>query len=262
MFEVLAYQVRRRLKGTLAVAAGLGIYALLMVAFFPSFEGASVDFEVYLESLPPAFRNAFGIEALSTIEGFLAVEFYQFAWVILLGIYFAYAAGSLIAGQREDGRIELVLAGPISRERYLVETFGTLLSPVVVLNAVAAGFVLVGTALVDERIALVDLLAVHVLSVPYLLACGAVGLVLSTLLARSATAERLAAGVVFGLFLVDSVATGTDYEVIGTLSPTRYYDPTAVLVRGEYDLAGAAILLAGALALLAVAVLAFRRRDL
>lgn len=262
MFEVLAYEVRRRLKGTLAVAAGLGIYALLMVAFFPSFESASVDFEAYLESLPPAFRNAFGIEALSTIEGFLAVEFYQFAWVLLLGIYFAYAAGSLIAGQREDGRIELVLAGPISRGRYLVETFATVLVQILVFNAVAAAFVLLGTALVDEPIPLVDLLAVHVLSVPYLLACGAVGLVLSTLLSRSATAERLAAGIVFGLFLLDSVATGTDYEAVGAPSPTRYYDPTGVLVRGEYDPAGAVILLAGALALLAGAVLVFRRRDL
>lgn len=261
MFEIASYEARRRLKGTAAVAVGLGIYALLMVAFFPSFESAGVDFETYLENLPPAFRNAFGIEALTTIEGFLAVEFYQFAWVILLGIYFAYAAGSLIAGQIEDGRIELVLAGPTSRARFLVETYGALLAPILVYNLVALALVLVGTVLIDESIALADLLAVHALSVPYLLACGAIGLVLSTLLSRGATAERLGAGIVFGLFMVDSVATGTDYEVIGALGPTRYYDPTAVLVHGEYDLAGAAILVAATLVLLAFAIAVFAKRD-
>jgi ABC-2 type transport system permease protein len=69
-------------------------------------------------------------------------------------------------------------------------------------------------------------------------------------------------GVVFGLFLVESVVTDTDFSALGGLSPTRYYDPTAVLVNSQWDLSGGVVLLVAALALVLVGRALFQRKDI
>jgi ABC-2 type transport system permease protein len=261
MREVLVYESKRRLRGAIYLSVGLSVYALLIVAFYPSVAESGVDFDAYIESFPPAVRAAFNIQALGTVEGFLAAEFYQFAWVLLLGLYAAYAAGSSVASAIEDGRIELVLAAPISRTRYLLGTYGAVLFPLLLLNVLAIPAVLLGLVLIGESVSVADLIATHALAVPYLFATAAIGLVLSVIVSRGSIAERAGLGVIFLLFIGRSVTAPTDLEWLGYLSPTAYYDPTDVLVGGEYGLVGAVVLLAMALALLVVARTILVRRD-
>jgi ABC-2 type transport system permease protein len=86
--------------------------------------------------------------------------------------------------------------------------------------------------------------------------------VASVVVDRASVAQRVAGGLVFALFLVESLVSATDYGWLGAVAPARYYDPTAVLVDGAYDLAGAAILLAGTGVLVAAALAWFRVRDI
>lgn len=256
-----AYEARRRLKGSVALAAGMSLLGLVMVGFFPSVQASGADLEAYLESLPPAFRAAFGVESFATVGGFLATELYQFGWVLLLGLYVAYRAGGAVAEPAERGRLDLLLSTPISRTRLLLETYASFLVPVALVNVLGAVAVYAGVVAVGESIAVGRLAMVHLLSVPYLLACAAIGLLLSVSLQRSALAERGALGAIFGLFLLDTVASISEYERLGAVSPTYYYDPTAVLVRGEYGLVEAGVLLVATAALLGLAVAVFRRVD-
>ncbi|MFC7156271.1 ABC transporter permease [Halomarina halobia] len=260
MFEIVAYEGRRRIRGTIALVVALGLFAALYIGLFPSVS-AGFDFEQYAESLPPAIRNAFGITALGTIEGYLSTQLYRFVWTILLGLYFAYAAGSLIAGDIERDRLELLLATPVSRARVVVEKFCALLVPLLGLSAAAPVMVYAMTVLIDDPVPLADLVTVTLLAIPYLLACAAVGLLLSVLVSRADLAQRGAMAVVFGLFTLDSVVADTDVEWLGRVSPTHYFDPSAVLVEGEVPLADPLVLLAATAALLALSALWFRRRD-
>jgi ABC-2 type transport system permease protein len=214
-----------------------------------------------MEAFPPAVRQAFGVASLNTMEGFLSAELYAFGWVLLLGLYFAYAAAGLVADDVERGRMDLLLSLPVRRRRVVAEAYTSLLVPIAVLNVVVPVVVYVATALVDAPVDPVDLVVVHALSVPYFLATAGLGLLASVVADRVSVAQRAALGVLFGLFLVDSVAAGTDYDALGALAPMRYYDPTAVLVEGSYDLAGAALLLAAAAVLVAASALWFGRRD-
>ncbi len=262
MLEIATYGLRRRLKGALALSGLFALLAAMIVAFFPTIEASGADWEAYIESLPPVFREAFGVEAITTLGGFLAAELYQFAWVILLALYFAYRGGGLLAGDVERGRMDVLLATPVSRTRVVVEKYLSLSVPLVVVNVTTFLVVVAGVVLIDEPVPVADLAAVHLLSVPYLLACGAVGLVLSAAVHRADTARRAGLGLIFALFLVESVAASTDYAWLGLASPTRYYDPTAILVHGEYDLVGAAVLVAAGAVLVAAAVGYFRRVDI
>lgn len=74
--------------------------------------------------------------------------------------------------------------------------------------------------------------------------------------------QRGGLGTIFGLFVLETISQSADVGWLGALSPTRYYDPTAILVSGEYDWAGTVILLAGTAALVAVSAWWFRRTDI
>lgn len=261
-YALAAYEARRRVKGSLYLGVGMAVLGVMMVAFFPSVQESGADLQAYVESLPPAFREAFGVEAFTTIGGFLATELYAFGWVILLGLYFAYRAGGMIAHDVERGRMDTLLSTPMSRAGVVFETFSSLLVPIVTVNVVAFAAVYGGILAVGETIAVLDLVMVHALSIPYLLAAAAIGLAFSVTLQRADLAERAALGTVFALFLVESVAsTVEDLEWIAHVSPTYYYDPTAILVHGEYDLLGAGILLAAAAVIVGASVLWFRDAD-
>jgi ABC-2 type transport system permease protein len=258
---IARYEARRRVRGAVVVTVGFVLVAGLYVGLFPSFEESGVDFAQVFENLPEAAQGAFSIEAINTIEGFLAVELYQFIWVLLFGVYMAYSGGSLVAADAEAGRLELLLAAPVSRTRLVYEKYCSLLVPIVLANLVVPLSVYLGVQFVGESLPLVDLYAVHVLSVPYLLCCASIGLGLSVLVDRASIAQRGGLVIVFMLFLVETIASGTDFEWLGAASPTRYYDPTEILVEGTHDVAGAAVLLAGAVALLLASTVYFQQRD-
>lgn len=260
MLAFARYYGRHRLRGAAALVGGLAALTALYVSLFPSFS-AEVDLDSYVAALPPALVEAFGIEALGTIEGFLATELYSFGWVILLGLYLAYSAASLVADEVEDGRMDLLLSLPVTRRRIVLEKFASVLVPIAAVNVVTPVVVYGLVLAVGESIAVDDLVMVHLLSVPYLLATAAIGLLASVVFDRASVAQRVGAGAVFGLFLAESVVTGTDVAWLGALSPTRYYDPTAVLVSSEWDLAGAAVLLAATALLVAASVRRFERTD-
>ena len=259
VFEISRYEARKRRRGSAALTGGVIVFALLLLSFFPSFE--TVDLDEYVEAFPPAVREFFGIAALDTVEGFLAVEVYQFIWVLLLGLYFAYLGAGLIASDVERGRMDLLLALPVSRARVVGEKFASLLLPILAINLFTPFAVYLGIVAIGDSIDPVSLAMVHLLSIPYFLICAAIGLALSTAIHRVDVAQRVAIVLVFALFLFETVAAMADYDLLSALSPAHHYDPTAILVEGSYDLVGAGILLVASIALVIVGAVWFRRVD-
>lgn len=261
MFETARYETRRRVRGTAVLTVGVSLYSAFIVWYFTVLEGA--DFEALTQDMPPAMIEAFGIDALGTIEGFLGGQIFNFVWLLGLGLYFAYAAGGLIAGDIEDERMDLLLSFPISRSQLLREKFASLLFPLVVLNVVVGSVIYGLVWAIGETIDPAHLALAHLLSIPYLLVCAAIGVVLSVLVNRASVAERAAIGIVFVLFLVESVVgSGTDFEWIQYISPTTYYEPTQVLIDGSYEVADTGILLLIFLLLLIGGQILFQRRDI
>jgi ABC-2 type transport system permease protein len=261
MLETTRYETARRLRGTVILTVALSLYTGFIVWYFSAL--GDVDYEAIFTDLPPAMIEAFGIQALGTIEGFLGVQVYNFLWLLGLGLYFAYSAGGLLATDIENERLDLVLSMPVSRTRLLVEKFLSMLVPLVVVNVAIGAVVYAIVVAIGESVDPVNLALAHLLSVPYLLVCAGIGLVFSVAVDRAAIAERGAVGVVFVLYLVESVVSGgTDVEAVQYLSPTHYYDPTPVLIEGTYELLDVAVLLVAFVLLLWLSGVLFRRRDL
>jgi ABC-2 type transport system permease protein len=103
---------------------------------------------------------------------------------------------------------------------------------------------------------------VHVLSIPYLLCCGAIGLVLSVLLDDRDTAQNAAIGVLFALYLFQSFIPVTDYGWLANIAPMTYFDANEIMLDGVYDLESAGILLAATFVLVVVSRYRFARMDI
>ena len=261
MLETARYESEKRFLGSVTLAGGLAAFAAMMTLLAPGLLG-EVDMAALAEQLPSSFVAAFDLELMGTIEGFLAIELYQFLWLVGFGAYLAYVAGGAIAGDIDTGRMDTLLAAPISRERLLAENYLALLTPILLANVAVFAAVFAATRFVSEPIAAADLVAVHALSVPYFLCCGAFGTLASVTSPSRAVAEGVAAGGVVGAFLLDTIAASSDLPWLGAVAPMRYYDPTAILTASKYDLAGAGILLVAAALLLAGSAAWFREVDL
>ncbi len=260
MFETARYEARRRVQGAAVLSAAIGLYSGFIIWYFTVLEGVAIE-DVF-EELPPALLDAFGVQDLATIEGFLGAQIYNFVWLLGLGLYFAYVAGGTIASDIESERMDLLLSFPISRARLIAEKCLALFVPLLVVNAAGGAAIYTLALLIGEPIDATHLLLVHLLSIPYLMVCIGIGLVCSVVADRAAIAERVAVGFVFVLFLVESVVGGAEeYDWIQYLSPTHYYDPTPILLDGTYELIDSAILLVAFVGLLLLSQILFQRRD-
>ena len=260
MTAILRNESRRLQRGSVILTGALALTTAFFLAVFPAIrEEAELIQEVY----PEYMITLLGFEELHTIEGFAAGYVYPFVWIVFGGVYFAYVGGGMIAGDVRSRKMDLTLSNPVSRESVLAQKVAALWVPTVTLNTGVALVVFLGAIALGETFDPIGLAMVHLLSVPYLLVCAGIGLVLSVWIDRVGTAQVTALGLVFMLWLVDGISQmESEFEWIGYGTPSRYYDPTEILVHGEYALLDASLLLVGFLALFGVATIVFTRRDI
>jgi ABC-2 type transport system permease protein len=263
--DVLRYEGEHRLKSALGISVAFALLAMLFVPFAPLITtdiAASAEFQQVMAELPQPFIEAFGLQSMTSLEGLLAGEFYTLLWAVFFGIYLAYTAAGSIRGDIDADRMDVLLSNPVSRTTVLIEKFLSLLVPILVASVVTPVAIYIGTLFIDPSIAVEELIMVHVLSIPYLLCCGAIGLVLSVFLDDADTAQNAAIGVLFALYLLQSFIPVTDYGWLANIAPMTYFDANEILLEGTYDLTSAAILLGATVVLVVASQLRFTRMDI
>ncbi len=259
MTSILIEESRRYLRSSLAIT---GIFVILVAYLLAVFPAIKEEAELIEEAFPEYLQGLLGIEAMHTIEGFMAYS-YDFFWIVLVGIYFAYLGAGMISKDIRKRKMDLTLANPVSRESVVLQKIAALWVPLTILNIGLILILYIGALLIGETLNPTSLIMVHLLSIPYLLVCAGIGLVFSTIFDRGDGAPITAMGLVFVLWLVDGVTKmDPDFEWIGDLTLTRYYDTNEILVHGEYAFIDAGILLLAFLVLLLVSAFIFVTRDI
>ncbi|WP_410765762.1 ABC transporter permease subunit [Haloferax sp. DFSO60] len=262
--DVARFELAQRRRSIVIVSVLLVATVGLTIAVFPSFGQSDVNFNELLESYPDAFQSAFvgSVTDITSLDGYLVIELYQLVWLLIVGGYFAYSAGSLIAGEVDNRSAEFVLVRPISRTRFVLGKFLAMIPTVAIVDLIVLAAVLLGAALIEEELRLYRLLLVHLVGGLYLLACVSIGLLASAYFQRVRRAQGAALGAIFGTFFLDSITTDTDYEFLGSLSLARYIDPGDLLILGEIDWGGVAVLVVATCVFVVLAAEMFERRDL
>ncbi len=260
MTAVFRLESKKRVRSSVLL---LIVFALLATLYFSIFPGIQTEMDALEDAFPEPMFVMFGIEELHTIEGFIAAEIYSFFWVLLVASYFSYIGAGLIAGDRQKRRLDLTLAGPLSRESLLLQKVGALWVPLVVLNVGVSSIVYTGALIIGEAFNPVAIVMVHLLSIPYLLVCSGIGIIISVSLENVRTARATAVALVFVLWLVEGVSRLDDtVEWVGAVAPSRYYDETAILVHETYAFFDATLLLVVFFVLVGISLLVFTRKDI
>ena len=100
---------------------GLGVAALglILVPFYDVFVEQQGDFMQMIENYPEEFLAFFGGDAaaIATPKGYL--NMYGFSMLpVIVGIFAVLAGSGLLARDEENGRLDLIVAHPVSRTRF------------------------------------------------------------------------------------------------------------------------------------------------
>ena len=135
MSGLFAKTLRDQRRALIGWGIGLAAIATMYAAFYPSIEDSAADFTGYLEKLPEAVRNVIGAD-FTTPAGYLRSETFSLLGPILFLVFAIGAGARAIAGEEEDGTLDLLLSTPIRRRQLLVDKVGAMVVTATALAAV------------------------------------------------------------------------------------------------------------------------------
>lgn len=253
----LTMALRLRLASTGSAAFGLLVVLVIVGALFPAVGGT-----IGKLNLPRGVSQLLGGADYATLTGWFRSEIGSVYGPLVMGAVAITAAAASTAGEEEDRILALVLAHPITRARLVAAKAGAVAVLVVIIAMAAWVGLLIGVALGGGGIGLGDTAAFAVHLAFFGLAIGAVALALGAGTGRRSLAAGVAAGVgVVGWLINGFAPLVSALAWLKYLSPFYYYAGHDPLTQGT-DVGDLAVLGVVTVALVAVAMLAFERRDL
>jgi len=253
----LTMALRLRLASTGSAALGLVAVLVIVGALFPAVGGT-----IGKLNLPRGVSQLLGGADYATLTGWFRSEIGSVYGPLVMGAVAITAAAASTAGEEEDRILALVLAHPITRARLVAAKAGAVAVLVVIIAVAAWVGLLIGVALGGGGIGLGDTAAFAVHLAFFGLAIGAVALALGAGTGRRSLAAGVAAAVgVVGWLINGFAPLVSALDWLKYLSPFYYYAGDDPLTQG-IDVGDLAVLGVVTVALVAVAMLAFERRDL
>ncbi len=264
MLEIIRRQLERNATFLAAIMLVLGGFEFLLCAMVASMDMTSTFGEI-MKFAPPLLRAI--IE--QNLAGGSPAAVLSFGWnhpvahAVLSAVAITLPARA-IAGEVENGVIELVMAQPVSRVQYFAAhvVLGAGAISAVVLAGVL-GTVLGMQVYALEAFGLSRLAALFLNALLLQMAIYALTLLVSAFGREAGRAAVAGVLITVVSFLVNVLATLWDKARFAKpWSLHGYFEPRDILVQGSLEVASLLVLAAVALAALLLAFAAFARRDL
>ncbi len=246
----------------LIVFVALTIWGALLPIVYGTFGQTFKD--IISSGLIPEELTQFGGGDIFTLSGSIALGAIHPISLILNSIFAVGFATAAIAGERQRGTLEVLLARPLSRRT----TYLTLLAATLTFVGVALLATIVGAIAGSAIGGVLDELAVDRLPLLWLNgfllfgAIAAIGLAASVSFDRLSPALGLAVGLVVVMYFLEVLGTfWPDAKGLQPYSLFHYFQPKAIL-EGALSVTDLALPAAVAIAAIAWALFEFPRRDL
>lgn len=254
----LLHRTRVSLFWWLLGTVGMGVYVISIYDTLGDVQRIS-DF---YEQLPEALRKFIGDADISTIDGWLQIEF--MSWLpLILAIYGGIFAAGMISREVEQGTIDFVLGLPVSRVQFISSRLLVGMCNVAVLSAVVFALLTVGVALTGHtphagRYALASLNA-------FLLGAA----LLSAFVALAAFVDEqgrvtgIALGVTLLMWILSVALQAADAPtVVRWFTPFEHYHSAALMSGGGVTIGSFVVLPVAVVVASAVAMYWYNRRDI
>ena len=118
------HTLRRYRSAILFWGLGLAAIGSIVVLVYDTISEKQALIEQFMEGMPPVFAAMAGeAEQYSTPSGWLHIKYFMFL-PVMIGFYAVMSGAAILAGDEEQGRLDLIMAYPLSRTRVF---FGRLL---------------------------------------------------------------------------------------------------------------------------------------
>ena len=262
MPDVLLRTARDAARGLVFWTAGIVVLVLVTVSIYPSIEG-NTDLTEAVENYPEELMAFFGGELdFATGPGYLEGELYSLMVPLLLLVYGIGAGARAIAGEEEEGTLDLLLSHPLRRRRVLLEKLGAAVALLAVLGLVVFLAVTLSAAVFGLHVETLDVAAATLGAVLLGAAFASVAILVGAATGSRALAIGVPATLVIASYLLFGLANLVDVlEPLGPLTPWDWYAGGDQLRRGP-DWSGLGLLLASVVVVAGAAIPLFERRDL
>ncbi len=259
LFALVSHTVRMQSRGVIIWGAALGLYSATMVASFTAIEGSAEQLNQLMEAYPKGMMEAFGITDLGDPANYLHSQVFGFA-PLALSFFPILALANAIAGAEERGTIDVLLGNPLPRWQLVAGNFIATALSLLAIGALV-GLLTWGTAvLVDVELSLRQVAEAVLNLWPVCLLFGGLALLCSALFHRRGLAIAIPAFLLFGMYLIDTVGRASkDLEDLRPVSVFYYYGSA---IENGIDWTNFGGITLVALIFVALATLAFRRRDI
>lgn len=224
---VLHTQRRSLLLWGIALAAVSAMYT----SFYPSM-GGGAEMEALIASMPEGLVQALGYDAIGTPGGYLQSTVFGILGPVLLLVFAIGTGARLVAGQEEDGTLELELTAPVARRQVFGERLLALVIDVTVLTVVVGGVTWLLAAAIGMDVA-ADLLLAGVVGLWLLvLGFGILALAVGAATGRRVVALGVAAGLAVLAYMLNAIGPGVDVGWMTAVSPFGWYLGGDPLIEG------------------------------
>lgn len=244
----------------LAWGLGLAALGLFIVPFYDVYLEREEQMLQLLEVYPPEVMAFFGgMVAINTPEGFLDGQLATLP--VILGIFAVLAGSALLARDEENGRLDLILAHPVSRAVLFGGRLGAFVAATfAILTLCWLGFSIpLGGSSLDVSWGQMALPFLSTLAV--VLAFGTLALLLSMLLSSRRRAAAAAGGVMVASYFLSAMANlNAGLEPFARVLPYEYFQGGSAIT--GLNLGWFAGLLVASAVFSVLAGWRFQRRDI
>ena len=260
-FKITIQMIKDNLKITLILTLLFMGMAAMYAGMYPQFKDAMS--EMMESGLGESFNFFRGAEDMASYVGFLNIELYQIFWLLILAILIGFISSSLISKEIEAKTIDLLMANPVSRKQILVEKYLGIIPSILIINFATMATVMAITSAIGEELDFSYLFLTHLVSIPYFLAIAAIGLFISVIINEKMKASIIMIAIIVGMFVFESISLMIpDYEAIGSISITHYFNPYDTLKFGHVNVAGVLVLISVITVCLVISMIYFEHRDI
>jgi ABC-2 type transport system permease protein len=262
--NLAAKTLRDSRRALLWWSCGLAGMVALMVAVYPSVRG-NASLNKLVHDYPKALKAFIGFGGAvdyTTGAGYLGIELFSLMVPLLLLIAAIGAGARAVAGEEEQGTLELLLATPLRRRRLVLDKLAALVAELMVLAAVLWLALLVGVRAAEMKVSALHLLAATTSAALLALAFGCIALLISAADGHKARALALTSAAAVAAYLVNALA-----PLVGGMEPVRkaspfYHYVASDPLRHGLEPVHVLALLAIAVVAAALAPIPFERRDI
>jgi ABC-2 type transport system permease protein len=258
-FPITVHILKGRKRALSLWAAALAGVVTMYAGLYPFIEG--LDMEALVANLPDGISEALGYDQIGTAAGYVSSSVFGLLGPILLLVFGIGLGAKLIAGNEEDGTLELELTGPTSRSRIYFERYESMLISLFALSVAILVTLMIINALAGLEIAVRDMVVMSLALLLFTVALSSVSFAVGAATGRRVIALGAAAGIAFTAFMFDAVGPTINQDWMTTASPWSWYIKDSPLL-GNANWLNMGLLAGLAVVSAVIGLAMFKKRDL